>query len=182
MIIVVECQESVRDKSGTHLCNKFEITVCTLLILIFWEQVTIMTTNNNFWSFIMHFRSFNVKSALENLILNIITNIINRLPLLFVAHNPYPNLKFDIILGLAGQKRFTGTSKFCFALLCRNHRDMNDWIEAINLVAATYSSPPLPAPVGSWYVNRVSDMVSLSVTAPFQTSCFQLLGGNNPGA
>ena len=53
---------------------------------------------------------------------------------------------------------------------------MNDWIEAINLVAATYSSPPLPAPVGSWYVNRVSDMVSLSVTArPFQTLCFQLL-------
>lgn len=28
---------------------------------------------------------------------------------------------------------------------------MNEWIEAINLVAATYSSPPLPAPVGSWY-------------------------------
>ncbi|XP_067052123.1 PH and SEC7 domain-containing protein 1-like isoform X3 [Acropora muricata] len=31
----------------------------------------------------------------------------------------------------------------------KNHRDMHDWIEAINLVAATYSSPPLPAPVGS---------------------------------
>ncbi|XP_068702180.1 PH and SEC7 domain-containing protein 3-like isoform X2 [Montipora foliosa] len=31
----------------------------------------------------------------------------------------------------------------------KNLRDMNDWIEAINLVAATYSSPPLPAPVGS---------------------------------
>lgn len=28
---------------------------------------------------------------------------------------------------------------------------MNEWIEAINLVAATYSAPPLPAPVGSWY-------------------------------
>ena len=157
------------------------ITVCTLLILIFWEQRTIMTTNNNyFWSFIMHFWSFNVKSTLK--IWNIITNIINRLPLLFVAHNPYPNFKFDIILGLAGQKGFTGTSKFCFALLCRNHRDMHDWIEAINLVAATYSSPPLPAPVGSWYVNCVSDMVSLSVTAPFQSPCFQLLGRNNPGA
>lgn len=30
---------------------------------------------------------------------------------------------------------------------------MNEWIEAINLVAATYSAPPLPAPVGSWYNN-----------------------------
>ena len=30
---------------------------------------------------------------------------------------------------------------------------MNEWIEAINLVAATYSAPPLPAPVGSWYSN-----------------------------
>ena len=40
-------------------------------------------------------------------------------------------------------------------LSCRNHHDMNEWIEAINLVAATYSAPPLPAPVGSWY-NKLS--------------------------
>ena len=36
-------------------------------------------------------------------------------------------------------------------VLCRGRVDMNEWIEAINLVAATYSSPPLPAPIGSWY-------------------------------
>ena len=42
-----------------------------------------------------------------------------------------------------------------FFLSCRNLHDMNEWIEAVNLVAATYSAPPLPAPVGSWY-NKLS--------------------------
>lgn len=42
----------------------------------------------------------------------------------------------------------------------RNQHDMNEWIEAINLVAATYSAPPLPAPVGSWY-NKLICTLSL---------------------
>ncbi|PFX17482.1 PH and SEC7 domain-containing protein 3 [Stylophora pistillata] len=36
-----------------------------------------------------------------------------------------------------------------FLFQAKNFRDMNEWIEAINLVAATFSAPPLPAPVGS---------------------------------
>ena len=59
-----------------------------------------------------------------------------------------------------------------FFLSCRNLHDMNEWIEAINLVAATYSAPPLPAPVGSWYNNytvlyilRLNPSTSLSLTA-----------------
>ncbi|XP_078366616.1 PH and SEC7 domain-containing protein 2-like isoform X2 [Oculina patagonica] len=36
-----------------------------------------------------------------------------------------------------------------FLFQAKNQHDMNEWIEAINLVAATYSAPPLPAPVGS---------------------------------
>ena len=46
--------------------------------------------------------------------------------------------------------------KLSFLPLCRNHHDMNEWIEATNLVAATYSAPPLPAPVGSWYNKMTS--------------------------
>ncbi|XP_031568193.1 PH and SEC7 domain-containing protein 1-like isoform X2 [Actinia tenebrosa] len=36
-----------------------------------------------------------------------------------------------------------------FLFQAKNHNDMAGWIDMLNLVAATFSSPPLPAPVGS---------------------------------
>jgi PH/SEC7 domain-containing protein len=48
-----------------------------------------------------------------------------------------------------GVLRFTTSDWKVYLLAAPNAEDMHAWIQAINLAAALYSSPPLPAPIGS---------------------------------
>ncbi len=68
----------------------------------------------------------------------------NHYPVDSAIHFSYNELQLSIIVPYSLYHIFENTDDFF-----RDKADMLAWVEGLNLVAASFSSPPLPAPVGS---------------------------------